>query len=73
MSSSRAAPSLFDAAFRSNDLLVFGSEGHGIPAGVTAACDAELAIPMSGETQSLNLAVAVSIVLAEYVRQTTMT
>jgi tRNA G18 (ribose-2'-O)-methylase SpoU len=70
MSSSRAVPSLFDVAFRSNDLLIFGSEGDGIPAEVTAACDAELAIPMSGETQSLNLAVAVSIVLSEYQRQT---
>ena len=70
VSSSPAAASVYDVAFRPDDLLVFGSERHGIPADVTGACDAECTIPTSGETQSLNLAVAVGIVLGEYFRQT---
>ncbi|MEO8603871.1 MAG: TrmH family RNA methyltransferase [bacterium] len=70
VSSSPTAVSLFGFALRADDLFVFGSEGHGIPADVTAACQAEVTIPTSGETQSLNLAVAVGIVLAEHVRQT---
>ena len=70
VSSSPTAASVYGVAFRPDDVLVFGSERHGIPADVTAACDGECTIPMSGATQSLNLAVAVGIVLGEYVRQT---
>jgi tRNA G18 (ribose-2'-O)-methylase SpoU len=70
VSSSPSAASVYDVALRPDDLFVFGSERHGIPADVTAACGLECTIPTSGETQSLNLAVAVGIVLAEYVRQT---
>ncbi len=70
LTSSPEAPSLFDFTFRPGDLLVFGSEDRGLPVDVSAACDAELTIPLAGETESLNLAVAVSIVLAEHVRQT---
>ena len=69
VSSSPTAASVYGVAFGPDDLLVFGSERHGIPADVAAACDLECTIPTSGETQSLNLAVAVGIVLAEYVRQ----
>jgi tRNA G18 (ribose-2'-O)-methylase SpoU len=70
VSSSPTVPCLFDFALRPDDLFIFGSERHGIPAEITAACSAEFTIPMSGETQSLNLAVAVGIVLAEHIRQT---
>ena len=69
LSAAATLPSLFDVPLRSDDLFIFGSEVHGIPADVTATCDAEITIPTSGETQSLNLAVAVSIVLAEHRRQ----
>jgi len=70
VSSSAAAASLFDVSVRADDLFVFGSEGQGVPAGLVAACAAEVTIPMSGATRSLNLAVAVGIVLAEHARQT---
>ena len=70
VSSSAAAAPLFAFALRADDLFVFGSEGHGIPTDVVAACDAEITIPLSGATRSLNLAVAVGIVLAEHARQT---
>ena len=61
ISSSPQLPSLFDSLLRPNDLFIFGSEGHGLPTDVVAACDADVTIPMWGETKSLNLAVAVGI------------
>ena len=57
-------------SFRPDDLLVFGSEGHGIRPELLALCDERVTIPQQGETQSLNLGVAVGIVLFEFLRQT---
>jgi len=45
--------------------LVFGSEGHGIPLDVTAACDRKVIIPMRPGVDSLNVAVAAGIFLYE--------
>lgn len=56
--------------FTEADLLVFGSESRGLPDAVVAAVGAKLTIPSLGVTQSLNLAVAVGIVLFEWHRQT---
>jgi tRNA (cytidine/uridine-2'-O-)-methyltransferase len=65
----RSATSLHDFRFREDDLLVFGSEGRGLPGEVIEACDEHLTIPQRGATQSLNLSVASGIVLAEWFRQ----
>lgn len=65
----QSAASLYDFGFDRDDLLVFGSEGHGLPEAVIEACDACLTIPQRGATQSLNLGVASGIVLAEWFRQ----
>lgn len=46
-----------------NCLLVIGSEAHGIPAEWAAQCDEQITIPMPGETESLNAAVAGSIAM----------
>ena len=46
-----------------NTLLVVGSEAHGIPDQWLADCNAQLTLPMSGSTESLNAAVAGSIAL----------
>ena len=43
--------------------LVFGSEGHGLQPDVVAACDRKLTIPMHGDVDSLNVAVAAGIFL----------
>lgn len=56
--------------FTEADLVVFGSESRGLPDAVVAAAGAKLTIPSLGVTQSLNLAVAVGIVLFEWHRQT---
>ncbi len=49
--------------------LVVGSEGKGVSRLVRERCDAVLRIPMFGRVESLNAAVAGSIVLYEAVRQ----
>ena len=48
---------------------MFGSEGIGISPEVLALCDEHVTIPQQGVTQSLNLGVAVGIVLFETLRQ----
>jgi tRNA (cytidine/uridine-2'-O-)-methyltransferase len=55
--------------FAATDLLLFGSEGAGLPDAVVASCAGRVTIPSRGETQSLNLAVALGIVLFECERQ----
>lgn len=51
--------------------LVVGSEGRGVGRLVRERCDGALEIPMRGKIESLNAAVAGSIVLYEAVRQRT--
>ena len=56
-------------AFRSDDVIVFGSEGWGIRPELLALCDERVTVPQQGVTGSLNLAVSSGIVLFEYFRQ----
>jgi tRNA (cytidine/uridine-2'-O-)-methyltransferase len=65
----QSATSLYDFTFGQDDLLVFGSEGGGLPPELIKACDFHLSIPQRGTTQSLNLCVASGIILAEWFRQ----
>lgn len=46
-----------------NSLLVVGSEAHGVPEPWLANCDEQMSIPMPGNIESLNAAVAGSIAL----------
>jgi tRNA G18 (ribose-2'-O)-methylase SpoU len=64
-----SAVPLDEHRFAREDLLVFGSESRGLPAEVVAACAVALTIPLQGATQSLNLVVALGIVLFESQRQ----
>ncbi len=57
--------------FEETDVLLFGSESHGLPPAVVAACAGSVTIPSHGRTQSLNLAVALGVVLFECQRQLT--
>lgn len=50
-------------------ILVLGSEGRGIRPRVAGACDAMVAIPSRGRTESLNVSAAASVLLFEAVRQ----
>jgi TrmH family RNA methyltransferase len=49
--------------------LVLGSEAHGSPPGVIEAVDLRLTIPMAGPTESLNVAMAGTVVCFEALRQ----
>src|SRR2546428_400118 len=49
--------------------LVLGSEGEGLRPLVARACDAVLAIPMAGATESLNVAAAAAVLCYEVARQ----
>lgn len=46
-------------------LLLIGSEGEGLPANIEAACTERTTIPMKGHAESLNAAVAASVILFE--------
>lgn len=59
-----------DFAFRNGDLLLVGRESSGVPDHVHASADASLRIPMREGLRSLNIAVALSMVLGEALRQT---
>ena len=63
--------SLFDCAFRPDDVFVFGCETAGLPAAILAefAADARLRIPMRPGVRSLNLSNAVAIAVYEAWRQ----
>lgn len=49
--------------------VLIGSEGHGLSRELLRACDGEIIIPMSGEAESLNAAVAAAIVMWEMQRR----
>ena len=57
-------------AFKHDDILLCGRESSGVPDKVRAATDASVRIPMREGLRSLNIAVALSMVLGEALRQT---
>ncbi len=68
--SGHASKSLFEADLRGPLAWVFGNEGAGVSAELSAAAGEQLRIPMPGKTESLNVAAAAAICLFEQVRQT---
>jgi TrmH family RNA methyltransferase len=58
-----------DAPLAAPVALVLGSEAHGVPDAVAARLDGTVTIPMAGATESLNVAVAASVLLFEAARQ----
>lgn len=63
------ASSLEAFRFHAQDLLLFGSESRGLPEPIVARCAHTVTISSRGQTQSLNLAIALGVVLFESVRQ----
>jgi TrmH RNA methyltransferase len=47
-----------------------GAEGEGMDRGFADACDLRLSIPGSGAVESLNVAAAAAVLLAQWARQT---
>jgi TrmH family RNA methyltransferase len=67
--SAKASDSFWEAALEAPLLCLFGNENRGLDAETMAAADRLVGIPMSGRPSSLNVAVAVSLVLYEIERR----
>ena len=67
--SGHARKSLYQADLRGPLAWVFGNEGSGVSAALSAAAAEQVRIPMPGKTESLNVAAAAAICLFEQVRQ----
>lgn len=65
----QAARSCYDYDFRRGVWLVFGNEGSGLSPEVSASVTDQLIIPMSGRAESLNVAMAATVLLFEAQRQ----
>jgi 23S rRNA (guanosine2251-2'-O)-methyltransferase len=62
--------SAYDAAdYRDGALFVLGAEGRGLRPRVRSSCDQEVAIPLGGRVDSLNVSTAAAILLFEARRQ----
>ncbi|MBQ8837089.1 MAG: RNA methyltransferase [Clostridia bacterium] len=57
------AKSLDDIAVTKDDCFIIGNEGHGIPAEISKKCTASVYIPMAPNSESLNAAIAASVLL----------
>ncbi|TJY39849.1 RNA methyltransferase [Cohnella pontilimi] len=68
----QAAQSCYDYNFRRGVWLVFGSEGGGLSAEVSAAVQDNVIIPITGRAESLNVAMAATVLLFEAQRQRMM-
>jgi TrmH family RNA methyltransferase len=62
---------VFDVDLTGPTALVLGSEAHGLPPHVDAMIDEWVSLPMQGSVDSLNVAVAGSVLLYEATRQRT--
>ena len=60
---------LYDADFRKPTVIVMGAEDVGISKEVLKLCDEQLAIPLIGHIESLNVSAAAAIMLFDVVRQ----
>jgi 23S rRNA (guanosine2251-2'-O)-methyltransferase len=67
--SGEAETQLWDADFTGGVALVLGAEGKGLRPLVRRTCDAAVAIPLAGRTESLNVSVAAAVLLFEARRQ----
>ncbi|MBO4284537.1 MAG: RNA methyltransferase [Clostridia bacterium] len=59
------AKPIMDVGLTHDDVIVIGNEGHGVPTEISALCDASVYIPISPAAESLNAAVAASLLLWE--------
>jgi TrmH family RNA methyltransferase len=67
--SAQAKVSVVDATLKPPVAFVIGNEGAGISTNILASCSGAIHIPYSGPVESLNAAVAASILLYEVSRQ----
>ena len=60
------AEPLFEARWPERPLIVAGNEGDGLPDAFLRACDLQVALPVYGRIDSLNVAVAASVAMYAY-------
>lgn len=65
----RAGQTIYDIDMKRSIALLIGNEGAGLSARLLQAADQQVAIPMPGQTESINAAAAASVCLFEMVRQ----
>lgn len=66
----KGATPLSEFEFGTDDTLIFGAEGSGVPEFVHESVDARVVIPMTPGARSLNLSNSVAVTLFEALRQT---
>lgn len=64
----RGGSDLFSMPLPRRLVYVIGAEGEGMDASLAAACDQRVSIPGSGAIESLNVAAATAVLLAEWTR-----
>ncbi len=70
LATTRGAERLDRAVFASDDILLFGSEGAGVPDEVHDRARLRVRVPMRSGVRSLNVAVSAAMMLGEALRQT---
>ena len=66
----KSSNSAYEATYGPGDILMVGRESAGVPEDVAAEADMRVRIPMRHNMRSLNVAMAISLVLGEALRQT---
>lgn len=66
----RSGSNAYEAAFRPDDVLLFGKESAGVPDPVRAACAVQVRLPMRAGVRSMNLAMSAALAAGEALRQT---
>lgn len=66
----KAAVPYMAAEYKPSDILLAGRESAGVPEEVHAGADLRVRVPMREDLRSLNIAVALAMVLGEAMRQT---
>lgn len=67
--SSNSNSTHYDYHFEGHIAIIFGSEGVGIRKSIMRLCDDLIKIPITGKIESLNVSVAVGVILYEILRQ----
>jgi TrmH RNA methyltransferase len=60
---------LFEAPIPERVVYVLGAEGEGMSSALAGLCDLRVSIPGSGKVESLNVAAATAVLLAEWARR----
>lgn len=70
LATTKGAERLDQMRFEPSDILLFGSEGAGVPANVHTRADLRVRVPMCHGFRSLNVAVSAAMILGHALEQT---